>query len=227
MTLPGLSRPMRTGGFVLLGVAVVAAVIGTASAVTGDDDDPGTARPTGEQPSPTTSGTQGNGGGTPTASPPGETSPGEEQTTTSEPRSTTPTQTTSPQQGTKRPGQTEGPGGQPGAPDGKGGDSVKAVPVRVYNNSNISNLAARAADDLRARGWNVVDTGNYSEGVIHTTTAYYRPGTNEQAAAREIGDEFGMRVARRFEGIKDSSAGVIVIVTKDYAGADSGGKGGK
>lgn len=222
MTLPGLSRPMRTGGFALLGVAAIAAAIGTASAVTGGDD-PGTAQPTGEQPSPPTSGpgTGGDGGGTPTSSPPGEPSPGKK-TTTSETKSTTPM--TSPKKGTQRPVPTQGPGGQPDAPDGKAGDSVKSVPVRVYNNSNIRDLAARAAEDLRARGWNVVATGNYSKGIIYTTTAYYRPGTTEQAAAREIGDEFGMRVAERFEGIKDASAGVIVIVTKDYAGADSGGK---
>lgn len=218
MTLPGLSRPMRTGGFALLAVAAIAAVIGTASAVTGDDE-PDTAQPTGEQPSPPTSGP--GAGGTTTSSPPGETTPGKQKTTSR----TKPT--TSPKKTTQRPAPTQAPGGQPDAPEGKAGDSVKSVPVRVYNNSDIRDLAARAADDLRARGWNVVATGNYSKGIIYTTTVYYRPGTAEKEAARQIGDEFGMRVEPRFDGIKDASEGVIVIVTKDYAGADSGGKGGK
>jgi hypothetical protein len=38
MNLPGFSRPLRTGGFALIGVAVIATAIGTASAVTGDGE---------------------------------------------------------------------------------------------------------------------------------------------------------------------------------------------
>lgn len=194
----GTSRPMRAGGLLLLGVAAVAAVIGTASAVSGGGtpqsapplEDPGTAtsettgdgKPTTTKPSPTTSSTE----------------PAESTTTTPDRPSSSRTT-------------------KPAAGDGDGG-SVKAVSVRVYNNSTVKGLAGRAAEDLRAEGWNVVETGNYSGGRIYTTTAYYRPGTGEQAAAEAIGAEFGMRVAPRFAGIADSSPGVIVIVTKDYAG---------
>jgi hypothetical protein len=56
----------------------------------------------------------------------------------------------------------------------------------VYNNSTIKGLAAKAADDLRADGWNVTEVGNYPYGVIRTTSVYYRPGTEEEAAARAI-----------------------------------------
>src|SRR4029450_11843982 len=51
------------------------------------------------------------------------------------------------------------------------------VQVRVYNNSTITGLAGRASDEVRANGWAVVDTGNYSQGTIPTTTVYFRPGT--------------------------------------------------
>nr|MBA2324062.1 LytR family transcriptional regulator [Pseudonocardiales bacterium] len=43
-----------------------------------------------------------------------------------------------------------------------------------------------------------------------------RPGTSEQAAARALASSFGLRVEPRFEGIKDASPGLIVILTKDY-----------
>jgi len=88
--------------------------------------------------------------------------------------------------------------------------------VRVYNNSTIGGLAAEVREDLAARGWNVVEIGNYSAGNIPTSTVYFRPGTDEESAARALAEDFGMRVEPRFDGIADASPGVIVIVTKDY-----------
>ena len=90
------------------------------------------------------------------------------------------------------------------------------APVRVYNNSLIKNLAERVAQDLREAGWQVTEVGNYSAGVIPTSTVYYRPGTDEQAAARSLASSFGMHAQPRFSGIADASPGLIVIVTKDY-----------
>lgn len=207
MTHRGASRPMRATGLLLLGVAAVAAVIGTASAVSGDGDP--SARPPAEESTPAT---EPGGVGDPS----GETSePASEEPT----ESSEPTSSEKPTKPSTAPTSTgQAPGGGPGGSDGSG-DSVKSVSVRVYNNSNVKGLANQAAEDLRARGWNVVEAGNYSGGVVYTTTAYYRPGTTEQAAAEAIGAEFGMRVEPRFEGIEDSSPGVIVIVTKDYQGA--------
>ena len=90
------------------------------------------------------------------------------------------------------------------------------APVRVYNNSTITGLAARAADDFRNAGWTVEEVGNYPSGIIPTSTVYYRPGTGEQAAAQRIGTEFGLRAEPRFAGLDDASPGLIVIVTNDY-----------
>lgn len=214
MTHRGASRPMRAGGLLLLGVAAVAAVIGTASAVSNDDDQ--AASPPDDP-------------GTSLSKPAGPGGPGD--ATTTKP-TTTSAEAPPPEASSEPPATSSAPGAPgssapaPGTGEGTGdsggkGDSVKSVSVRVYNNSNIKGLASQAAEDLRASGWNVVQTGNYSEGVIYTTTAYYTPGTNEKAAAEAIGAEFGMRVEPRFEGIKDSSPGVIVIVTKDYSGGKS------
>jgi hypothetical protein len=96
------------------------------------------------------------------------------------------------------------------------GKGVSRGEVRVYNNSTIRGLAARAAQDLSAAGWTVVEVGNYPWGIIPTTTVYYQEGTDQRAAAEAIAAEFGMRAEPRFSGIAQASPGIIVIVTNDY-----------
>lgn len=118
------------------------------------------------------------------------------------------------------------PGGTPGTatnpPADPGlvvGEPVGTRPnVRVYNNSTIKGLAQRARTDLISSGWPVVEIGNYPHGRVYTTTVYFRPGTDEEPAARAIATAFGMRCEARFDGIQQASPGVIVIVTNDYKG---------
>lgn len=88
--------------------------------------------------------------------------------------------------------------------------------IRVYNNSTIRGLAARAARDLTAAGWTVLEVGNYPWGIISTTTVYYQDGTDQRSGAEAIASEFGMRAEPRFPGIANASPGIIVIVTNDY-----------
>jgi hypothetical protein len=97
-----------------------------------------------------------------------------------------------------------------------GSPAVAHAPVRVYNNSTITGLAARAAQDFRADGWQVAQVANYPTGVIATSTVYYRPGTTEQSAASSLASAFGLRMEPRFTGIDDATPGLIVIVTNDY-----------
>lgn len=115
--------------------------------------------------------------------------------------------------------------GSGGASDGSGAGSGGAVaaqdvrmPLRVYNNSTITGLAARGASDFEANGWTVTTIGGYN-GRIPVSTVYYREGTAEKDAADFLANAFGLRAQPRFEGIQDSSEGVIVILTKDYQGA--------
>jgi hypothetical protein len=96
------------------------------------------------------------------------------------------------------------------------GDDVSRGEVRVYNNSTIRGLAARAAAELGAAGWTVVEIGNYARGTIPTTTVYYQQDTGQRAKAEAIAAAFGMRVEPRFPGISDVGPGVVVIVTNDY-----------
>lgn len=196
-------RPARIAGLALLGVAAVATVLGVVTLLGGDGDSEAGQTP----PPPAT---------TTTAVPPGSTTPtsgAPAPTTTS---ATPPTTTT-----TTAPGTTSEPTAQPTRPGGP--QSSQDQPVRVYNNSTIKGLADKAGADIEAAGWDVVEIGNH-QGRVYETTVYFRPGTAEEATAKSLGEEFGLRVEPRFDGIAEASPGVIVIVTKDWA-ARPGDKG--
>ena len=90
------------------------------------------------------------------------------------------------------------------------------VPLRVYNNSTVQGLAARAADGFRSAGWTVSEVGGY-QGRLLESAAYYRPGTDEEAAARALASEFGLAAKPRFAEIQSAQPGVIVILIKDYS----------
>ncbi|MPZ84989.1 MAG: LytR family transcriptional regulator [Actinophytocola sp.] len=207
---PSATRPLRVAGLTLLGLAAVALIIGLISVFGGGDD--------------------GDGNGDDDAQPPASTSTGEPGSSAEPPSSSRPPSSGSQTPSSSRPpGTTTPPGGTAttSAPGGDGnGEPGKTEPVRVYNNSTIKGLASRAADDFESVGWKVVATGNYSGGIIPTTTVYYRPGTAEEAAAQALGAEFDMRVKPRFAGIEGFPDGVVVIVTNDYrsGGKDDGGK---
>lgn len=192
---PSPTRPLRVAGLVLLGVAAVSLVIGLVSIFTGNGDDVA-----GDDPARTATSSP--------ASSSSSTQPPDSEASTTRPAPTTTTgrPTTSP------PSASTPPGG-----DGNG-EPGKTLQVRVLNNSTVSGLAARAADDLREAGWSVVQVGNFPDDVIPTTTVYYRPGTPEQRAAELLADEFGMGVEPRTAALRDVGPGLIVIVTGDYQG---------
>ena len=190
----GLSRPMKAAGVALIGIAIVAAVIGGVSALSGNGS---------------------NQAGTSTTPGPGTQPPSSPSSPA--PSTTPPPSTTSP---TPPPPTSTAPA-SPSAPGGQQA-SNKWVTVRVLNNSLIKGLADRAAEDFRGSGWNVTEVSNYPQGVIETTTAYFRPGTDEEAAAKQLAQEFAIRALPRFDGIKDATPGVIVIVTKEYQAGHKG-----
>jgi hypothetical protein len=192
-------RPARLAGFVLIGVAVIAVGLGVFT-LTSNGQSPGA------QGRPPVTGTSGASTQPPTSR------SSATRTATPSPRPTTTTPTTK-----QAPTQTTTVVPPPRQTTGK--PSLRAtVPVRVYNNSFIKNLAATAGADFRADGFDVVTTGNYSQGTIPTTTAYFTSAPGEKEVADELGHDFGMRVLPRFSGIAFASPGVIVIVTEDFKG---------
>ena len=191
MTSPAQSgSPLRRlAGLALLGIGVIAAIIGVATLFL-----------------------DGSGNGTQTAAPATTASPG------APAPGATPTVPAAPTFTPAPPPAALAPGGDAGSKTEGSGVSHRE-PIRVYNNSTITGLAANAAADFEAAGWTVAEVANYPFGILYSSTVYYRPDTSEQAAAEELGREFGLRVHERFEGIEDASPGVIVIVTNDYKDA--------
>ncbi|NKE56255.1 LytR family transcriptional regulator [Lentzea sp. PSKA42] len=184
------SRPAKAAGFALLGVAAVALIIGVVSLFGGGSDSPPSAEGSSTAPPASTT------SGSPTA----------------------PTSVSSePPAGTTTVPPTTSSAVVPPPPVTQSG--VAKVPVRVYNNSTVTGLASKASDEVRANGWTVAETGNYSAGTIPTTTVYFRPGTDEEASARELAGVLRARVEPRFDGIQSAAAGIILIVTNDYQGA--------
>ena len=202
MTEPAPSggpSPLRVGGLALLGAGAVAALIGLATLLPG-----GSSTPSATTPPPV-----------PTAAPTAAATPGA--TVAAQPAPTVPAAvpTVGPTVAIAAPPPAAPAPAAPQAGTG-GGSAAARGPVRVYNNSTVTGLAARAANDFRADGWQVGQVSNYSQGVIPTSTVYYRPGTAEQTAATRIASEFGLRTEPRFSGIDDATPGLIVIVTNDY-----------
>ena len=183
----GPARPARIAGIVLLVVAAIALVMGVISLL-----------PLGGSNAASTSSS--------TPPPTSATSSSAAKPTTTTPAPTTTTTTAKPPATVTTTAQQPPAGGNP-----------QSVPVRVYNNGTIKGLAQQAAADFRGAGWNVTTVDNYSQGIIATTTVYFRPGTDEEAAANSLGQAFHLRVMPRFDGIQAADPGVIVIITNDYS----------
>jgi len=186
----GPARPARIAGIVLLAVAAIALVMGVISLLPSGGNE---------------------AGGSSTTPPPAT-------TTTSRPAATTTTPTAAPTTPTSKPATTTTTTNPPASnPQGGGGGAPQSEPVRVYNNGTIPHLAEQAAGDFRGAGYNVTQVGNYSQGIIATTTVYYRPLDAEEAEANAMAQAFHMRSMPRFDGIQQADPGVIVIVTNDYS----------
>ncbi|OLR89828.1 LytR C-terminal domain-containing protein [Actinokineospora bangkokensis] len=204
----GPARPGRLVGLALMGVAAVAAVIGVVTLVGGNGDSTAEPAPTSTTAAAPTSGDLTSSPAA-TSGPPASSASSAAPTTSTAPPTTTTTTTAAPPVTTTAAAPPPAGGGAPDA---------RTAPIRVYNNSTIKNLAERASQDVSGLGWTVTEVGNYSGGTIRETTVYFTPGTAEEAAANQLAKDLGVRVEPRFEGISHANPGVILIVTREYAG---------
>lgn len=223
MSTPSSGQPsptLRVAGIGLIALALVILVVG-AVGVLNDDVDTSPAAAAGASTSATAPGSE-SASASPTLS--SSSAPSSATTTTTAASPSAPASSGAPSappaadSGAGAAGGAPGAGGSTGGGGAAGGSVDFAVPVRVFNNSTITGLAASAAARLQSDGWEQVSTGNYQQGVIPTTTVYYRPGTGEQTAADQIAADLGVRSEARFEGLTDASPGVILIVTDDFSG---------
>ncbi|RRO17320.1 LytR family transcriptional regulator [Saccharopolyspora rhizosphaerae] len=199
-------------GLGLIGVGVLAAVFGSVTLMSDESTD--TAQPL--PPDPTSQVQSPPEPAPPPVLPPEQ--PPAEQPSAVLPPPPVPPQTTQPAPGSEP---APGPGQGQDVPVGSGKGTEQII-VRVYNNSTISGLAHRAAEDLRKAGYQVPEVGNYSAGKIPTTTVFFRPGTDEERQARQLAARIGARAEARFDGIQDATPGLIAIITNDYKGPSVG-----
>ena len=210
---PGSRSALRIGGLALLGVGAAAAAVGLATMTMGDDPPAPVAQPAPSrvvQPPP--------------PPPPIATAPPVAARPPAATASAVPGYGAQPPASTAPRSPLAASGGAGSGSQNSGAQSGSSYrdrgELRVYNNSLIGGLAARARDDFEQAGWTVTEIGGYP-GVIPTSTVYYTPGTNEEEQAQELGREFGLRVEPRFAGIANSSPGIIVIITKEYVSPTS------
>lgn len=207
---PSSPSAARLGGFALIGVGALAAVVGTATLVSGGSEDAAAPAPP------------------PNAAPLPPLPPQPQPAPAPQPeKPAEPPQAQQPPEQPPSPEQPPAPPAEPPRQDpGAGQVQQQHVRVRVYNNSTIKGLAARAAQDFRTAGYEVPEVGNFARGTIPTTTVYYRPGTDEELQARELATLIQAEAKPRFPGAApDNAPGLIAIITNDYKGF-SGGKGG-
>ena len=231
MTSPDGSRgssPLRVGGLALLGVGVVAGILGVVGLNSGGGTPPPVAAPslsTAATPSESAE------AAAPTSAP-AETAPRRDRAPAAAPRRPPPPpapppaaprrrrrrrRPRPPPPGPARPAPARVPGRPPAPARGRcvrrgpdGGARLQQQHDQRPGRARRRRLPRRRLDGRRGGQLPVV------EGIIPTSTVYYRPGTGEQGSAERIGSEFGLRAAPRFAGLTDASPGLIVIVTNDY-----------
>lgn len=102
------------------------------------------------------------------------------------------------------------------APAPAGGNQPAAQPrVHVLNNSMVPGLAKDVADQLKGRGYELGEVGNYAEGVVPENTVYFTPDTaGAEQAARKLADSVGGIAVARVNNLPEETrdANTIVLV---------------
>ncbi|CAM3869169.1 LytR C-terminal domain-containing protein [Smaragdicoccus niigatensis] len=88
---------------------------------------------------------------------------------------------------------------------------VKAVGIRVFNNSEVVGVASKTAKKLTDEGWKVVETGN-STLSLKRTTVYYGTSAAEKQAALEIADQLGIAAEKKTSEVSGLGNGVLVVL---------------
>ena len=220
---PASRSPLRIAGIALLGVGVIAAFAGLISTTQGDGNGTVAQAPTSSAQvlDPTAEAAPASPAAAAAATAPfvpGSTADGStgEGTPPASAPAAVPEQP--PVVAAPAPGQTgpDGTGGGAAEQAPAGGQPAVRTPLRVYNNSLVPGLAARAAENFKSAGWTIDEVGGF-QGRLVESAAYYRPGTAEEAAAKELAAQFELVAKPRFAEIQGARPGVIVILIRDYA----------
>jgi hypothetical protein len=99
--------------------------------------------------------------------------------------------------------------------ESKKGGKVHTIQLDVLNGSGTSRLGQRFTDYLRARGFDVVEMGNYKESGVEYTRVIDRAG--DIAAARQVAEALGVAKERVVQQIdKNAYLDVSVVIGRDF-----------
>ena len=118
----------------------------------------------------------------------------------------------SPTSTSAQPAPPSGQTGQPSNTSTGGEPGVHQSDVRVYNISGQVGVAARAADQLKASGFNVSEVSNLSGLDVSATTVYFGNAPGERETADAVGQLLKAPVELRIPEVADQPPGVIVVV---------------
>lgn len=103
----------------------------------------------------------------------------------------------------------------PAEPEIKTEGRTRAIQLDVLNGSGESKLAQRMTDFLRARGFDVVEMGNYKSSDVEQTLVLDRVGNME--AARQVAATLGIPVEQVHQELdKSLYLDASVIIGKDF-----------
>jgi hypothetical protein len=95
------------------------------------------------------------------------------------------------------------------------GGKTHTIQLDVLNGSGTQRLGQRFTDYLRARGFDVVEMGNYKESGVEYTRVIDRAG--DLAAAHQVAEALGVPKERVTQQIdKNSYLDVSVVIGKDF-----------
>jgi hypothetical protein len=95
------------------------------------------------------------------------------------------------------------------------GGKPHTIQLDVLNGSGVSKVSRRFTDYLRARGFDVVEMGNYKDSKVEKTRVIDRIG--QLAAAQQVAEALGIPKERVVQEIdRNSYLDVSVVIGKDF-----------
>lgn len=103
----------------------------------------------------------------------------------------------------------------PVKPETVQGGKPHTIQLDVLNGSGVSKVSRRFTDYLRARGFDVVEMGNYKDSKVEKTRVIDRIG--QLAAAQQVAEALGIPKERVVQEIdRNSYLDVSVVIGKDF-----------
>ena len=100
-------------------------------------------------------------------------------------------------------------------PEIEKGGKAHTIQLDVQNGSGVQRLGQRFTDYLRARGFDVVEAGNYKDSKVEQTRVIDRAGHME--AAQQVAEALGVAKTNVVQQIdRNAFLDVTVVIGKDY-----------